>query len=37
MIASSGMMIEAVYDDMTFDAPKQDSQREIYVVRKMKK
>ncbi len=34
MLQEAGLTIEAIYDDMTFEAPKPDSQREIYVVRK---
>lgn len=34
MIEKAGLTLEAVYDDMSFDEPKSDSQREIYVVRK---
>lgn len=34
MIESAGLKPEAVYDDMSFEEPKPDSQREIYVVRK---
>ncbi len=34
MLTSSGLCIEAVYDDMSFESPKADSQREIYVTRK---
>ncbi len=37
MLGRAGLVIEAVYDDMSFEEPKPDSQREIYVVRKMKK
>ena len=35
MLEQAGLVIEAVYDDMSFDDPKPDSQREIYVVRKL--
>ncbi len=36
MLGQAGLKIEAVYDDMSFSAPKENSQREIYVVRKRK-
>ncbi len=36
MLEQSNLRIEAIYDDMSFDAPKADSQREIYIVRKNK-
>ncbi len=35
MIEKSGLTLEAVYDDMTFNEPEPDSEREIYVVRKI--
>lgn len=34
MLEQAGLVIEAVYDDMSFEEPKPDSQRKIYVVRK---
>lgn len=34
MLNKAGMKIEAVYDDLSFDKPRSDSQREIYIVRK---
>lgn len=37
MLEQAGLAVEAVYDDMSFEEPKPDSQREIYVVRKLKK
>lgn len=37
MLNEAGLMTEAVYEDMSFEAPKLDTQREIYVVRKMNK
>ncbi len=37
MLDLSGLCPEAVYDDMSFEPPKADSQREIYVVRKKRK
>lgn len=36
MLHQAGLYTEAVYEDMTFDEPKPDAQREIFVVRKMK-
>ncbi len=36
MIEMSEMKIEAVYDDLTFAPPVQETQREIYVIRKEK-
>ncbi len=36
MLGAAGLETEAIYDDMTFDPPKLDTQREIYVVRKKK-
>lgn len=35
ILESAGLSIEAVYDDMSFYPPKKNSQREIYVVRKV--
>ena len=37
MLASAGLEIAAIYGDMSFDPPAEDSQREIYLVRKMRK
>ena len=37
MLDQAGLFAEAVYDDMSFDEPKPDSQREIFVVRKKQK
>lgn len=37
LLSQGGLSIEAVYDDLSFTKPAGDSQREIYVVRKMKK
>ena len=37
MLDNAGLVIEAVYDEMSFNEPKPDSQREIYVVRKKQK
>ena len=37
MLLQAGLAVEAVYDDLSFSEPAKDSQREIYVVRKMKK
>lgn len=34
MLIKAGFEIESVYDDMSFEAPKQISEREIYVARK---
>ncbi len=34
MLNKAGMIIEAVYDDLSFVEPRSDSQREIYIVRK---
>lgn len=34
MIHRSGLVLESVYDDMSFDEPKAELEREIYVVRK---
>lgn len=34
MLTKAGFELEAVYDDMSFEVPKQNSEREIYVVRK---
>lgn len=35
MLNSAGLKIEAVFDEMTFDAPKSDSERIVYVVRRV--
>ena len=35
MLAEAGLYIEAVYDEEAFSEPKEDSQREIYAVRKV--
>ncbi len=35
MLTSSGLEVIAIYDDMSFEKPKENSQREIYVVRKV--
>lgn len=37
MLLSAGMETAALYDDMSFEPPDDCTQREIYVVRKMKK
>ncbi len=37
MLGESGLIIDAIYDDMSFDPPVENSEREIYVVRKMKR
>ena len=37
MLDEAGLYAEAVYDELTFDPPKPDTQREIYAVRKKKK
>lgn len=34
LLETAGLQIEAIYDDMTFEKPKENSQREIYIVRK---
>lgn len=34
-LAAAGLALEAVYDDLTFDEPKKDSERLIYVARKI--
>lgn len=34
MLENAGFTVEAVYDDMSFDLPKNNSEREIYVARK---
>ena len=34
MLTKAGFGLESVYDDMTFEAPKPNSEREIYVARK---
>ncbi|MDD6490405.1 MAG: methyltransferase domain-containing protein [Clostridia bacterium] len=34
MLIKAGFDIESVYDDMSFEVPKQNSEREIYVARK---
>ena len=34
MLDNAGLFAEAVYDDRSFDPPKPDSQREIFIVRK---
>lgn len=36
MLDQAGFIIEAVYDDMSFNKPHSKTQREIYVVRKIK-
>ena len=36
MLEASGMKIEGVYNDLTFDPPEPETQREIYVIRKEK-
>ncbi len=36
MLSEAGLYPETVYDDMSFEAPGPESQREIYVVRKKK-
>lgn len=36
MLDKAGLCVEAIYDDMTFETPHENSQREIYVVRKKK-
>ena len=35
MLNSAGLKREAVFDEMTFDAPKSDSERIVYVVRRV--
>ena len=35
VLEKAGLRTEAIYDDMSFDPPGEDSQREIYVVRKV--
>lgn len=35
MLTSSDLEVIAIYDDMSFEKPKENSQREIYVVRKV--
>ena len=35
MLRKAGLKIEAIYDDMSCDVPKKDSQRLIYVTRKV--
>lgn len=37
MLEHAGLYAETVYDDMSFEQPKSDSQREIYSVRKKRK
>lgn len=37
MLTNAGFTVEAVYDDMSFDLPKDNSEREIYVARKESK
>lgn len=34
MLTNAGFILEAVYDDMTFEESKENSEREIYVARK---
>lgn len=34
MIQKSGLVVEAIYDDMSFENLKEDSQRAVYVLRK---
>lgn len=34
MLTKAGFELESVYDDISFEAPKQNSEREIYVARK---
>ena len=34
MLTNAGFTLEAVYDDMSFESPKENSEREIYVARK---
>lgn len=34
MLNKSGFIIEAVYNDMSFDSPKENSEREVYIARK---
>lgn len=34
MLEKSGLSVEAVFDDMTFNSPKEDSQRIIFVTKK---
>ncbi len=34
MLLSSGFVLEAVYDDMSFEPPRESSEREIYVARR---
>ncbi len=36
MLGNSGLELVKIFDDMSFDEPKENSQREIYVVRKRK-
>ncbi len=36
MLGEAGLEIECIYEDMTFSSPKENTQREIFVVRKKK-
>ncbi|HCA54137.1 MAG TPA: class I SAM-dependent methyltransferase, partial [Ruminococcaceae bacterium] len=36
MLRQAGLITEAVYEEMSFTPPRPETQREIFVVRKMK-